>query len=474
MKTSRLVGPAALGLALFAGVASLAAQEVAAGPPPEKVAMDTMWVLLAAALVFFMQAGFALVEAGLQAAKNVVNILMKNLMDFTIASVAFWAVGFGLMFGAGNALIGMDGWFLQGGDEVFGSLSWTVVPMEAKFFFQLVFAGTAATIVSGAIGGRVKFSAYLWFSLGMTVLIYPFIGHWIWGGGWLAGMGFFDFAGSTVVHAVGGWAALAGAMVLGPRIGKYGPDGKPKATPGHNMSLAVLGVFVLWLGWFGFNPGSTMAVDPVAISHIFVTTNVAAATGAITALFVSWALFKKPDASMTFNGVLAGLVAITAPCAFVGMGSAAIIGAIGGALVVFAVVAIERMGVDDPVGAVAVHGVNGVWGTISLGLFAAAPWAGGAAQPGLGLLFGGGFKQLGIQAMGALTASVAAFVLTYALFVLIKAMVGMRVSAEEEIEGLDIAEHGNEAYPTLLHPIHSPAVVTMGRTRPELLGVAGD
>jgi Amt family ammonium transporter len=464
---------AAAGAALLFGVATVAAQE-AAGPPPEKVAMDTMWVLITAALVFFMQAGFAMVEAGLQAAKNVVNILMKNLMDFTIASVAFWAVGFGLMFGAGNAFFGTGGWFLQGGEEMFGSLSWTVVPMEAKFFFQLVFAGTAATIVSGAIGGRVKFSAYLWFSLGMTVLIYPLIGHWIWGGGWLAAKGFFDFAGSTVVHAVGGWAALAGAMVLGPRIGKYGPDGKPRATPGHSMSLTVMGVFVLWLGWFGFNPGSTMAADPVAISHIFVTTNVAAATGAIAAMFLSWILFKKPDASMTFNGVLAGLVAITAPCAFVGIGSAAIIGAIGGVLVVLAVIGIERAGVDDPVGAVAVHGVNGVWGTISLGLFAAPPFAGGTAQPGVGLLFGGGATQLIIQVIGTVAASVAAFALTYGLFVAVKATIGMRVTPEEEIEGLDIAEHGNEAYPTLLHPIHTPALVPMARTGTLAGAVTGD
>ncbi len=460
----------AVAASILGSATALAAQESAA--PPDKVALDTAWVLITAALVFFMQAGFALVEAGLQAARNVVNILMKNLMDFTIATVAFWVVGFGLMFGMGNSLFGRSGWLLHGGNATFGSLSWTVVPLEAKFFFQLVFAGTAATIVSGAIGGRVKFTTYLVFSLAMTALIYPVIGHWIWGGGWLATRGFFDFAGSTVVHAVGGWAALAGALVVGPRIGKYTRDGKPRAMPGHNMALAVLGVFILWLGWFGFNPGSTMALDATAIAHIFVTTNAAAATGALGAMAISWVMFRKPDASMTFNGVLAGLVAITAPCAFVGIGSAMLIGLVGGVLVVLAVVLIERVGVDDPVGAVAVHGVCGVWGTVSLGLFAAAPWAGGDGAPGLGLFFGGGFAQLGIQVMGVVAASAVAFVLSYGLFFGLKVTVGVRVTAAEEIEGLDTAEHGNEAYPTSTHPIHSPAIVTMDGSRPDLVALA--
>ncbi len=470
MKVRKLPVLLAVAASLLGSATALAAQEVAA--PPEKVAMDTAWVLITAALVFFMQAGFALVEAGLQAARNVVNILMKNLMDFTIATVAFWVVGFGLMFGLGNAVFGESGWFLHGGSSVFDSLSWTVVPLEAKFFFQLVFAGTAATIVSGAIGGRVKFTTYLIFSVVMTALIYPVIGHWIWGGGWLAARGFFDFAGSTVVHAVGGWAALAGAMVVGPRIGKYTRDGKPRAMPGHNMALAVLGVFILWLGWFGFNPGSTMALDATAIAHIFVTTNASAATGALGAMAISWVMFKKPDASMTFNGVLAGLVAITAPCAFVGIGSALLIGLVGGVLVGLAVVFIERARVDDPVGAVAVHGVCGVWGTVSLGLFAAAPWAGGEGQPGLGLFFGGGVTQLGIQVLGVGAASAAAFVLSYGLFCGLKATVGVRVTAAEEIEGLDTAEHGNEAYPTSAHPIHSPAIVTMDGRRRELVPLA--
>jgi ammonium transporter, Amt family len=443
-------------VAVCVSAGTVLAQEV--GPSAEKVALDTIWVLLTACLVFFMQAGFALLEAGLQSARNVVNILMKNLMDFTIAAVAFWMLGFALMFGAGNALWGASGWFLQGTEETFGSLSWTVVPLEAKFFFQLVFAGTAATIVSGAIGGRVRFSAYIVFSLVMTALIYPVIGHWIWGGGWLAARGFFDFAGSTVVHAVGGSAALAGALVLGPRIGRYDQFGKPKAMPGHNMSFATLGVFILWLGWFGFNPGSTMAADPVAISHIFVTTNVAAATGGLGAMALYWILFHKPDISMTLNGVLAGLVAITAPCAFVGVGSAALIGLVGGAIVVVAVLFFDRVRVDDPVGAVAVHGVCGVWGTISLGLFAAAPWAGGEALPKLGLFFGGGMDQLEVQLLGALVASLVAFCLALGVFSLLRVTMGVRVSAADELTGLDLVEHGNEAYP-MAHPYHRPAIL---------------
>jgi Amt family ammonium transporter len=455
MKSWRFLWAGAGALAILAAAAPAAAQEAAVAA--DQVTVDTLWVLFAACLVFFMQAGFALLEAGLQSARNVVNILMKNVMDFTIASIAFWIVGFALMFGAGNAFFGSSGWFLGGGEGVFDSLSWTPVPLEAKFFFQLVFAGTAATIVSGAVGGRVKFSGYIVFSLVMTALIYPVIGHWIWGGGWLAALGFFDFAGSTVVHGVGGFAALAGAMVVGPRIGRYGADGKPRAMPGHNLTLAALGVFILWLGWFGFNPGSTMVADAGAIAHIFVTTNAAAATGALAAMCLSWILFKKPDISMTLNGALAGLVSITAPCAFVGMGSAAAIGAIGGIVVVGGVLFFDRVRVDDPVGAIAVHGVCGIWGTVSLGLFASAPYAGGEALPGLGLFFGGGVSQLSIQTMGAFAACGAAFVASYALFSLVKATIGIRVTPAEEIEGLDLAEHGNEAYPAH-HSIQAPTI----------------
>jgi len=425
----------------------------------DRYVLDSIWVTFAASLVFFMQAGFALLEGGLHSARNVVNILMKNVSDFTIATLAYWAIGFGLMFGAGNGYFGTGGFFLSGGEEAYGALSGSLVPLELKFFFHLVFAGTAATIVSGAVGGRVKFSTYILFSLFLTALIYPVIGHWIWGRGWLAQMGFFDFAGSTVVHSVGGFAALAGALVVGPRIGKYDSRGRPRAMPGHNMTLAALGVFILWLGWFGFNGGSSMAAEPGLIAHILVTTNIAASTGALGALGTSWVLFRKPDISMTLNGILAGLVSITAGCAYVGSGSAALIGLIGGIGVVGAVLWLERRGIDDPVGAIAAHGICGVWGAVAVGLFAAAPLAGSEGRPLIGLFFGGGFEQLSIQITGALAASSAAFGLAFVLFLGLKATVGLRVTPEEELAGLDAAEHGTEAYPAVHHPIHSPAVL---------------
>ena len=442
---------AMIGLFLAAG-AALAQGGPGAAIAALNVGVDTLWVLVAAALVFFMQAGFALVEAGLQSAKNVVNILMKNYMDFIIASIAFWAVGFGFMFADGNSILGLGGWFLGGADSspltgdayagIFSSLSWTGVPLTAKFFFQLVFAGTAATIVSGAIGGRVKFPSYLVFSVVMTALIYPILGHWVWGGGWLAQLGFLDFAGSTVVHAVGGFSALGAVLVLGPRIGRY-TKGKINAIPGHNMTLAALGVFILWLGWFGFNPGSTMGIvgDPGLVAHIFLTTNLAAAAGAIVALAASWSRFGKPDFSMTINGVLAGLVAITAPCAFVSPVAAVIIGAVGGGLVVWGILTLDANKIDDPVGAIAVHGICGMWGTMSLGLFGIASL--GASD---GLFYGGGFDPLLVQALGTTVISLVAFGSNFILWSILKAAMGIRVSAEEEITGLDVAEHGTAAY----------------------------
>ncbi|GIV20764.1 MAG: ammonium transporter [Armatimonadota bacterium] len=420
-----------------------------------KMLLDTIWVMVAAFLVFWMQAGFAYVEGGLTRAKNTNNIMMKNLMDFCIGSVAFWAVGFALMFGDGNAFVGMKGWFLTGADNspatgdayqgVYSALNWTGVPLFAKFMFQLVFAATAATIVSGAMAERTKFSAYLVYSFVVSAFIYPVVGHWIWGGGWLAKWGMWDFAGSTVVHSTGGWLALVGAMMLGPRIGKYSKEGKPLAIPGHSLPMAALGVFILWLGWFGFNPGSTMAAD-ASIAQIALTTNLAAATGAIGALVTSWALLKKPDVSMTLNGVLAGLVAITAPCAFVSPLSAAIIGALGGVVVVISVVLLDRAKVDDPVGAVSVHGVCGALGTLALGLFAQE----GYAPPnttGNGLLFGGGIKLLTAQAIGAGAVFLWCIATGVILFGLLKITIGIRVSPEEELEGLDIGEHGLAAYP---------------------------
>jgi Amt family ammonium transporter len=431
-----------------------------------KVVADTLWTLIAAMLVFFMNLGFAMVESGLCRAKNCVNILAKNFIVFGISSLAFLILGWGLMFGDGTALFGASGLTFVGGADnspasgdayagVYSAIKWATVPLWTKFFFQLVFAGTAATIVSGAVAERVKFMAFVLFSFVMVGVIYPVTGHWIWGGGWLGSMGFWDFAGSTVVHSVGGWAALAGIIMLGPRLGKYGKDGRVNPIPGHSMTSATIGVFVLWLGWFGFNPGSTMAADPLAIGHIAVTTNTAAAAASLSALITATILLGKPDLSMILNGCLAGLVAITAPCAWVSVPSSLVIGLIAGVLVVLGVLLFDRLKLDDPVGALSVHLLNGVWGTLAVGLFAdtsAAPVAG----PANGLFFGGGFGPLVTQAIGV--AAAAGYTLTISLlaFGLIKAIMGLRVSAEEEIEGLDIGEHGIQAYPDFV--IQSEAI----------------
>jgi len=422
--------------------------------PNVKIIVDTMWVLVTAMLVFFMNLGFAAVEAGFARAKNTVNIMSKNFVVFAVSSLGFLVLGWGLMFGDGNGWIGLRGLFLASGADnspatgdayqgVYSAISWTGVPFWAKFFFQLVFCGTAATIVSGAVAERIKYIAFILFSFGMAMFIYPVVGHWVWGGGWLAKLGMFDFAGSTVVHSVGGWAALAGVLILGPRLGKF-DNGDIKAIPGHNLSLATLGTFVLWFGWFGFNPGSTMAADPGAISHVAVTTNMAAAAAIMSATLTSWMLMGKPDLGMTLNGCLAGLVAITAPCAFVGVGSAIVIGLIAGVLVVVAVMTFDRLRIDDPVGALSVHLANGVFGTLAVGLFAQDKITGTAT--GNGLFFGGGFKLLGAQLVAVI--SVAAFVFVAALvtWMILKVVMGIRVSREEELRGLDIGEHGNEAY----------------------------
>jgi Amt family ammonium transporter len=396
--------------------------------------INIVWTCIAAFLVFFMQAGFAMVEAGFTRAKNAVNILMKNLMDFSVGTLAFFLIGFGLMFGKSNGLFGTT-LFGMSGVEPGSDWNWTFL------IFQTVFAATAATIVSGAMAERTKFVGYLAYSFFITLFIYPIFGSWAWGGlldggGWLENLGFLDFAGSTVVHSIGGWLALAGAVMLGPRLGKYGPDGKPKAILGHNIPLAALGVFILWFGWFGFNPGSTTTGDG-SIGYIAVTTNLAAAAGAIVAMIISWIIMKKPDASMALNGALAGLVSITAPCDGVSPVGAIMVGAIGGSLVVLSVMFIDNiLKVDDPVGAVSVHGVCGLWGTLSVGLF----------NMDSGLFYGGGLKQLGVQALGAGAAFVWAFGLGLALFYGIKKTVGLRVTSEEELKGLDIGEHGMEAY----------------------------
>ncbi len=409
--------------------------------------VDALWTVIAAILVFWMQAGFALVEAGFTRAKNVVNILMKNLMDFSLGSLIFWALGFGLMFGTSNGFFGTTGFFLSG----YESDTWTYTFL----LFQTVFAATAATIVSGAMAERTKFVSYLVYSVVITGVIYPIFGSWAWGslfqgGGWLEGPeggflagaslpGFIDFAGSTVVHSIGGWAALAGAIVLGPRLGKFAANGAP--IRGHSMALATLGVFILWMGWFGFNAGSTTGVtggaDPAsgagkAFGLIAVNTNLAACAGALFATLTTWARVGKPEISMALNGALAGLVSITAPCATATPLASIIIGAIAGVLVVFSVEFFENRKVDDPVGAISVHGVCGAWGTLAVAVF----HVDGFSVP-----------QLITQAIGILSAFIWSFGCAWILFKIISGTMGLRVSEEDEIDGLDISEHGGEAYP---------------------------
>lgn len=409
--------------------------------------IDTFWVLLAAILVFFMNLGFAAVEAGFARAKNV-NILSKNFIVFAVSSLGFLLLGWGLMFGGDNPFVGTSHLFILGGGDLsfYDSTLTSNVPFWGKFFFQLVFCGTAATIVSGAVAERIKYVAFIIFSFALTLIIYPIVGHWVWGGGWLSDMGFMDFAGDAVVHSLGGWGALSGALILGPRIGKYGKDGKAKAIPGHSMSLAVIGLFVLWLGWFGFNPGSTMSFqNPADVVSILMTTNTAAIAAVLTSTITSWIYLGKPDLGMTINGCLAGLVGITGSCAYVSVLSSLIIGAIAGVLVVFLVVFFDKIKIDDPVGATSVHLGCGTFGTLCVGLF---------AQEGVtslstrnGLFFGGGFGLLGTQIVGILAIGIFGFVTTALVWLALKKTIGIRVSTEEEIAGLDIGEHGNMAYP---------------------------
>jgi Amt family ammonium transporter len=381
--------------------------------------IDAVWLFLAAALVMFMQAGFAMVEAGFTRAKNAANITMKNLMDFSVGGITYWAFGFALAYG-GSSLGGFVGY----GDSFFFSDP----TMSSEWFFQVVFAATAATIISGAVAGRVKFSAYLIYTPFITGLIYPIVTHWVWGGGWLASIGFFDFAGSGVVHMLGGTAAFVGALIVGPRIGKFGPEGKPRAIPGHSVTLGALGVFILWFGWYGFNAGSTLAAVGQDIASPAVTTTLAACAGALGAMFTSWIITGKPDVGYSLNGVLAGLVGITAGTASVSFGASIVIGAIAGVIMVFSVIGIERIGIDDPVGAISVHGVAGLWGLIAVALFSAD-------------------ASLPIQLVGAASIIAWTFGTSFIVFKVIDLTVGMRVSAAEEIVGLDRSEHGGDAYP---------------------------
>ena len=404
--------------------------------------LDTVWVLLAAFLVFFMQAGFGMVEAGFIRAKNTCNILTKNFLDYCVASVMFLLVGYAFMFGDGNGFIGLSGFGLPA-----DAPNPSGVPLYAFWLFQAAFCGAAATIVAGGMAERMRFPAYLMYTAVISGLVYPIIGHWVWSPqGWLVAKGFGDFAGSTVVHATGGWAAFIGAWLLGPRIGKYVENGSARsvrAIPGHSIPLAALGVFILWFGWFGFNPGSTLGVgDGMDIARVAINTNVSAAAGAIVAMVTVWILYGKPDLSMTMNGALAGLVAITAPCAFVSPAAALAIGGIGGVVVVAGVALLDKIGVDDPVGAVPVHGMNGIWGTLAVGIWGQKGF--GLARDGL--LHGGGLAQLGVQALGAFTVTLFAIGAMGLVFFTIKKTVGLRVSKGEELRGLDIGEHGMEAY----------------------------
>jgi ammonium transporter, Amt family len=438
----------------LASLAALADEPAAAPVGPStadlQIAADTIWVLLAGMLVFFMNAGFALVESGFCRKKNAVNILGKNFIVFAATTLIYYAVGFAFQYGNGNDYIGLTGFFVPNDDSLFSSLSWTKVPVTAKFFFQLVFAGTAATIVSGAVAERIHYKAFIAFALVMGAVIYPIGGHWIWGGGFLSKDGMFDFAGSTVVHSIGGWAALVGIIVLGPRIGKYKKDGAVSPIPGHNMTSATLGTFILWLGWFGFNPGSTMAANPTAISHILFTTNMAAAAGAFVATLWAWKRNGTPDLGMTCNGCLAGLVAITAPCAFVTGPMSIVIGSIGGVFVVEGVMLFDKLKLDDPVGATSVHLVNGVFGTLCIGLFGDLKTAKAIAGVDLksdGLLLGGGAAQLLVQLKGVIAVGVFTVAASFVFWYAIKAIFGLRVTKEDEIAGLDVSEMGMEAYP---------------------------
>ena len=409
------------------------------------LSLDTAWMLLAAMLVFFMQPGFALVEAGFTRTKNTANILMKNLLDFMLGSLLFWSVGFGIMFGAGS-FIGTPNLFNL-------NFYHSQLPVEGFLIFQTVFCATAATIVSGAMAERTKFSMYLAYTILISLLIYPVSGHWTWGGGWLMnseegsfmmntfGTTFHDFAGSTVVHSVGGWVALVGAAIIGPRIGKYGKDKKSRAIPGHSLTLACLGVFILWFGWFGFNPGSQLAAsgegNRMAISHVFLTTNLAACAGGFLSLVVAWIKYKKPSLSLTLNGVLAGLVGITAGCDVVSPLGAVIIGAICGTIMIYAVEFIDHvLKIDDPVGASSVHGVCGCLGTILAGLFATEE----------GLFYSGSVNFLLAQVFGAAVVGCWAATMGFVVFKGLDIIHGLRVPARVEEEGLDIYEHGETAY----------------------------
>ncbi len=449
MKRKLLIGAGLVGAALLLLANPAAAQEVEE-PMATQFVIDNIFIFFCGVLVFFMQAGFALVEAGLTRAKNVSNIMMKNLMDMSAGVLAFALVGFGIGFG-GDELLG--GWFgfglgIEGIETALPQLTEDGRGLSPAtfFFFQSAFAAAAATIVSGAMAERTKFKSYFIYSAVITAVIYPIVLRWTWGGGWLAQLDipFSDFAGSTIVHATGGWAALAGAIVLGPRLGKYGKDGKPRAIPGHNVPYVVLGAIILFIGWFGFNPGSELLADEY-VPQLAVKTLVAACAGAVVAMIVNWLRDGKPDVTMAANGLLAGLVSITAPVGTVETWAAIVIGGIGGLIVVLSVAFFDRMRVDDPVGAISVHGVAGTWGTLSIALFAKYDDA-FLGREDAGLFYGGGIDQLSTQALFVGVHFVFVFGAAFLLFQVIKATVGLRVTEEEELAGLDVEEHGHVGY----------------------------
>jgi Amt family ammonium transporter len=421
-------------------------------------AVDTVWVLVAAFLVFFMQAGFGFLEAGFVRSKNVVNIMAENLMDTTMTTIGFILAGFGIMFGSGNAFFGTEWFFLSGIPEIFPGLT---IPTLAFFFFQFAFCAAASTIASGLMAERTNFKADLAYSFFAGLIIYPIFGHWVWGGGWLAELGYMDFAGSSVVHLVGAYIGLAGTIMLGKRRDKvFG-----KTIRGHNIPLAALGTFILWLGWFGFNPGSQLAADPVPISLIVVTTDFAATTGAITAMFLSYFATRKWDVSMAFNGALGGLVAITAPTAFVTPQAALVIGVVAGAITYYGVGFMEKIRIDDPVGAFPVHGMNGIFGVLAVGIW---------GVDGVGLLHGGGFTQLGIQVIGLLACTAWTLPLSFGMFYVIDKTIGLRVSTEVEIAGIDLAYHGIGSYPEFLTGEDSDDESAASVTTPGAIPAPGD
>jgi len=425
-----------------------------------QVALDNIWVLIAAILVIFMQAGFALVEAGLTRAKSVANIMMKNMMDFCVGVLAFAAFGYAIAYGTGNDFFGSNGWFL-GSNIPENYLAESDLTNMTFFIFQVAFAATAATIVSGAMAERTKFKSYVVYSFFITALIYPIVVHWTWGGGWLTQLDtpYIDFAGSSIVHMVGGIAALIGCAFLGPRIGKYGPDGKPRAIPGHSIPFAIVGVFILLIGWFGFNPGSWLSADANVVPAVAVTTVIAGAAGAIASMLLIWVISGKPDVAMAGNGLLAGLVGITAGTAHVSNLGALIIGLVAGLIVVGAVLFFDRVRIDDPVGAVSVHGVCGLFGTLAVGLFATTNGSPLGADSVDGLFYGGGASQLVTQVTGVVAIAAFVAVAMVIVFGLIKVVMGLRVSAEEEIDGLDVHEHG---FPGYADDIQPPSSVSPG------------